>query len=295
MKNNIKKLHFDESKQYRYLFAFLMRNGIVDRNRNLFFHKCFNGKIFLFALGLKKKEKDMFNIAIVEDDSKSFDELSSLIKQYCDTKHFKYLIQRFDDGFSFLENFHSNYNLIFMDIDMPHVNGLDASKELRTIDNDVVLIFVTNLAKFAIKGYEVDATSFLVKPVNYFMIENCFKKILRRISINNENAIWINADSKSKKILYDDIIYIEVQDHFSLFHTFEGDFQIRRTLSSIENEIGNKSGFSRCSAAYLVNLKYVTNLLSDEVTLNQNVKLPITRTKKKKFDEDFTSYYGERA
>ena len=113
----------------------------------------------------------MRNIAIVDDDENIRQQLQSYLKKYTENFGEDFVVSEFSIPEAFLTNYKSNYDVVFMDIDMPGMNGLQAAKRLRELDEKVVLIFVTNLAQYAIKGYEVAATDFVVKPVEYSKFE----------------------------------------------------------------------------------------------------------------------------
>jgi len=233
----------------------------------------------------------MLNIAIVDDEINDFELLSSMIKKYCHDNDMSFKITGFHNGIEFLENYKPSFNLIFMDIDMPHIDGMKTAKQLRKIDDKVQLVFVTKLAKFAINGYEVDAISFIIKPFTYFMVENCLAKASHKIQQASNHVIILAIDSVMKKIPVDEITYIEVSNHFSIFHGFFGEIKVRKTLKSIESELGN-AGFSRCNSCYLVNMKYIEKITTDEVIVN-GISLVISRSKRKQFLEDVTNYYGD--
>ena len=118
----------------------------------------------------------MFKVAIVEDSIKDFTLLKSYLEQYEKENNIEFNIQCFENGIRFLDKFSANYDIIFMDIDMPYMNGLEVSKKIREIDKTVVLIFVTNLSQYAVNGYEVEALDYIVKPISYFnfSIKSCW-------------------------------------------------------------------------------------------------------------------------
>lgn len=108
----------------------------------------------------------MYNIAIVEDSKEATDVLKSYFDRFSEEMGARFNVVCFDNALDFLENYSSAFNLVLMDINMPHMDGMEASHRLREIDNNVTLIFVTNMAQYAIRGYEVGATDFIVKPVH---------------------------------------------------------------------------------------------------------------------------------
>lgn len=126
----------------------------------------------------------ILKIAIVEDDKTQQENNISLLKKYAEQHNAVFSFFVFDNAFLFLQDFkQGTYDIVFMDINMPGINGLDAAKEMRQIDGAISLIFVTAFAQFAIRGYEVDAYDFIVKPVN---LEHLTLKLDRLIPFLNE-------------------------------------------------------------------------------------------------------------
>ena len=135
----------------------------------------------LAALGTAQGVKEM-NIAIVEDDGKEAEALLSYIKKYGEKSGTSFDVKIFSDAENFLESYKQGLDIVFMDIELPGMNGMDASKRLRALDRSVTLIFVTNMARFAVNGYEVGAFDFIVKPVTYGSFEIKFRYAPRRFA-----------------------------------------------------------------------------------------------------------------
>lgn len=109
----------------------------------------------------------MWNVAIVEDEAESSELLRAFLERFEKEAKVSLSVSSFADGMDFISDYTPKYDLVLLDIDMPHLNGLAAAKKLRKMDDDVLIVFVTNLAQYAIRGYEVEALDFLVKPVDY--------------------------------------------------------------------------------------------------------------------------------
>ncbi|MBR1813100.1 MAG: response regulator transcription factor [Lachnospiraceae bacterium] len=120
----------------------------------------------------------MIRIAVVEDEKEYSDQLFSYLERFRKETHQAVSAELFCDGMSFLDEYKGDFDIVFMDIAMPHMNGLEAAKKLRQVDGIVCLIFITTLAQYAIRGYEVDALDFLVKPVTYELFRLKLEKAL---------------------------------------------------------------------------------------------------------------------
>lgn len=114
----------------------------------------------------------LFSIAIVEDNDMEAQVLKEYLQRYASEMDSTIEIVRFNSGFKFLDGYKAKYDAVFMDIEMPDMDGMTAARKLRTYDKNIAIIFVTNMAKYAINGYEVDALDYFLKPVHYSDIKN---------------------------------------------------------------------------------------------------------------------------
>ena len=112
--------------------------------------------------------KMAIQIAIVEDDKLASDTIKEYILRYGKENSLQFGISQYSDAVGLLDQYSAEYDIIFMDIQMPYMNGMDAAHRLRTLDQKVILIFTTSLAQYAIEGYSVDAMAYLLKPINYY-------------------------------------------------------------------------------------------------------------------------------
>lgn len=231
-------------------------------------------------------------IAIVEDQDKSAELLLDYIQRYEREKDCRFETIRFTDGLSFISDYKADIDVIFMDIEMPHLDGMAAAQKLRELDENVCLIFVTNLASYAIKGYEVSAMDFMVKPVRYFSFA---MKLDRAIRIRNRCAkaeMVLPSKNDPKRLSLDDILYIEVKNHTLIYHTVDSrTATVRGTMSGVEKQLSSQ-GFARCSNSYLVNLSKVFSVQKNTVVLIKE-ELPISRTQKAEFMRALAEFVGE--
>ena len=109
-------------------------------------------------------------------------------------------------------NCNQNFDIVFMDIELPDGNGMDLVRQMRETDKTTLVIFVTNLAQCAIEGYKVRAFDFIVKPISYYNFKLSFSNALDALEINKDIEIWIKNKEGEVRLLASRIIYIEVVD-----------------------------------------------------------------------------------
>ncbi len=233
----------------------------------------------------------MIHLAIVEDEQLYIDQLTEYIHRYEAEKKLKFKISVFSDGAEIVEDYKGVYDIIFLDIQMKFMNGMDAAEKIRELDPNVVIIFITNMTQYAVRGYEVDALDYIVKPVEYFSFSQKFSRALGRIKKDEAVYISIPLEDGILKVAVDDIDYIESQSHSMIYYTKKGTFHSRGTMRGLEEKLCNY-GFFRANKGYLVNMKHVDGV-ADNCCLIGGGKLPISRTRRKPFMDALIRYMSE--
>ena len=123
----------------------------------------------------------MFKIAIVEDQEETRESLNRFVRQYAQEQGLQVEISLITDGAEIAEHYTPGFDIIFMDVEMPRLDGFGAAEAIRAVDTDVVLVFVTNMAQYAIRGYEVDALDYVLKPVNYYQFCTKLSRAIQRV------------------------------------------------------------------------------------------------------------------
>lgn len=123
----------------------------------------------------------MFKIAIVEDREETRESLNRFVRQYAQEQGLQVEISLITDGAEIAEHYTPGFDIIFMDVEMPRLDGFGAAEAIRAVDADVVLVFVTNMAQYAIRGYEVDALDYVLKPVNYYQFCTKLSRAIQRV------------------------------------------------------------------------------------------------------------------
>lgn len=234
----------------------------------------------------------MINIAIVEDDKEQAAELETALRQYSDEYNTPLQISVFYNAVVFLEKYTAEYDIIYMDIMMPMMNGMDASRILREKDDQVMLIFVTSMQQFAIQGYEVGASDFIVKPVNYPEFKLKFTRVLARLPEKENKDILVKTETGFVRLTPAQITFVEVRGHHCVYHTVLGEYRQYQTMKNVEAQLA-RHGFVKCNNFLLVNLAHVSKIEGMSVIVDGE-ELQISHPRRKEFSQRFAEFTGSR-
>ena len=221
--------------------------------------------------------------AIVEDDAEAAKRLCKHLKRYEQERGVEFETTVFSDAVFFLFAYKPGFDCIFMDIDLPYLNGMDGAMKLREVDPLVPIVFITSLAQYAIRGYEASALDYLVKPYSYESLAMTLNRVVARVSTLRTGSIVVKNMQGARRISFDSIYYVEVHKHRLLYHTDEGVTDVWGSMPDAEKVLPQES-FCKCGVSWLVNLRHVRSIEGNFVVVGADGdRLKISRPKKKAF------------
>ena len=232
----------------------------------------------------------MLKIAVIDDEAGERAKTLSCLQFLQEKEHLEMEIREFSSGAAFLREYDHETDIVLLDIQMSGMDGMETARRLRKIDPSVILIFVTNLAQYAIAGYEYDALDYILKPINPYSFAMKLQRAVDRTAKREDDTVPVRMDRGTVLVRLSEIRYLEVDGHYIIFHTTDGDKVEYTTVKAAEERI-RKPYFVRCNQSYLVNLRYVTAIRKDSVFLGAE-ELQISRPRKKEFMEAFARFIG---
>ncbi len=236
----------------------------------------------------------MLNIVIVEDDDGDAELLTNLLDECARGSGTEISVLRFSDPLQFFDGCPKNADAVFLDICMPGLSGMDAARKIREVNSRILIVFVTNMVQYAVEGYSVQASDFIVKPATEVSVSRVLKKITDLTEMNTDRHFTIkdSVSGNMCRLRLKDILYVEVSLHKLTWHTTGGIINDWGTLDSVQEKLPGKM-FSRSHVSYLVNLEHVDRLNRDSVIVGGET-IPVSRSQKKNFYADLARYLGER-
>ena len=232
----------------------------------------------------------MIRIAIVEDEEIYVKELTGYLDEYQSESGENINIAIYHDGDTILSDYRAQFDIILMDIQMKFMDGMSAAEEIRKQDSEVIIMFITNMTQYAIRGYEVNALDYILKPVSYFAFSQKLSKAIGRIRKREKKFITISVKGGIVRLCIEDIYYVESVGHNLLYHTAHENYMTSGTLKTIDEEL-RPFGFSRGNKCYLINLEHVDGI-KEKCAVVKGKMLQISRPRMNSFMHDLTNYWG---
>lgn len=227
----------------------------------------------------------------MEDDKTYAAQLKEYLVRYGTEKNQKISVALFPDGEDIVTDYSAEFDIILMDVEMTFMDGMTTAERIREKDNEVVIIFITNMPQYAIQGYKVDALDYVLKPISYFAFSQRIDRALTRVKKKEATYITVAQKGGKKKLNVDKICYVEVRDHDLIYHSTKGDIVTKSSMKEAEDTLGGTK-FFRCNRCYLVNLEYVEDFRGNDVTVASDV-IQVSRARKKAFMDALNDYMNE--
>ena len=232
----------------------------------------------------------MIRIALVEDEAEVRAQLQGYVQRHTRQYGTEFAVTEFADGMELLDDYRPVYDILFLDVEMKHLDGMETAQHIRALDSDVMIVFITNMAQYAIKGYAVGALDYVLKPVPYFAFSQQLQKAEEQLRRRTRHYLAVPVEGGLRRLDTSRIYYIESEGHRVRFYTEEGDFAAPGALKALEEKLADRP-FARCNSGYLVNLAQVQAVQQNTVQVGP-YELQVSRPKRKSFLAALTDYIG---
>lgn len=236
----------------------------------------------------------MLKIAICDDENIFLNEYKTIIEKICTENLIKCTIDTLNNGYTAIDNY-NKYDLILLDIDMPHLDGISAAEQINKLKGHLdipYIVFVTSKDNLVFNALKQFPYSFIRK--NHFSedIEKCILSINNKLSDKvikypikaGRNTIFLNPN---------DIIYIEKDKNYVIFHTKYDEYRERSNIDEKLKDLAS-SNFIRTHIGYLVNLTYIEEIANTEVTLLDGTKIPVSKSYKQSVKDIYFDWMVKR-
>lgn len=232
-------------------------------------------------------EMDGIRIAICDDCEEDRKFIKDVLDEYAKGQKNLFYVEEFESGEAFLRRETNRFALIFLDIFMTGINGMEVARTLRERGEKAMLVFCSSSREFAVESYEVNALHYLIKDRNKELLYQVLDKFFQAFPVGR--SIEVKTGRERRMILMQDIVYVEANNKKCIIHTKEEEIEVTMTMSEM-NELLTLPEFARPIRYAIVSLKEVTAVPTDIVRLSNGVEIPIGRGERKNMKQAFAEY-----
>ena len=230
----------------------------------------------------------MIHIAVCDDEMHMSNHIRALISDFFRRKNVETEILQFSCGEELLK-YDRPIDILFLDIQMRDMDGMETARKLREKKFRGFLIFITVLKEMVFQSFEVQAYDYLVKPIE----EKHFDKTMERLLVSMQNAseanLLIQKGYESRMISLEEIVFCEIIDRKIYLHLTSSEVvDYYERLENLETKLGSR--FFRCHRSYLINLKYLKSYKNGTAYLEGGKEIPVSRLRGKEFSSVILHY-----
>ena len=231
----------------------------------------------------------MLSIAVCDDEIIECCNMARKIKDILEEMGRPCIVRQFQSGGELLQALES-FDIVFLDIKMPEISGMELAKEMRKQGRLSLIIFITSASEYVFDAFDVEAFQYLLKPIQTDKLKNVLEKATKRIQIDdNTDFLIISANRQIQKVFLKDILYIESIGRIAIIHCNGGTLEAYEQIGVLEDKLSDKS-FFRCHKCFLVNLNYVDAFNKTEVQLENGEKIMLAKRRYEDFQKRILSH-----
>lgn len=238
----------------------------------------------------------MLYLTICDDENTQLSLLKSYVAEWAGERRHETDITlcRNADEYLFHREEKQEMDILLLDIDMPGMDELSLARRLRRQGEIVQIIFVTGLSDYALEGYEVEAVSYILKPVKKERLFACLDRAWERRG-REEPALLLETPGGMARARLKDVCYLESAAHDTQVHSilWAEPLRCRTGIRQMEERLeGAGLPFFRIHRSYLVNLAYVSRIARKEVVMDNGEALPVAKNRWEALNRAYMEYYG---
>lgn len=238
----------------------------------------------------------MIKIAVCDDEKSERQLLCKYIEEWAAGKGDTAAIRCFESAESFLFSWEDEkaYDALILDIEMGNMNGMELAGKIRETDGEIPILFVTGYTEYMQYGYDVDALHYLLKPVRREKLFSVLDRLPERRT--GTEKIFLQTEEGNIRVLLRDVWYVEAEGHRCVLHTKSGSIALKEGISGMEKRLEAYPSIIKSHRSYLVNLEHVSSVLKEELLLDNQERVPLSRNMRKAANDAFIRCYckGER-
>ncbi len=235
----------------------------------------------------------MLLIAVCDDIPIECADIAKQIETILKQSNTDFMIKKFFGGLELIQS-RESFDIIFLDIKMPNINGMELAKQIRKQGRQSLIIFITSASEYVFDAFDVEAFQYLLKPIQTDKLKNVLEKATKKMQIDaNIDFLMISANRQIQKVFLKDILYIESIGRIAKIHCNNGTLETYEQIGILEDKLSDKF-FFRCHKCFLVNLNFVDAFNKTEVRLENGEKIMLAKRRYEDFQKAILSYMKKK-
>lgn len=223
----------------------------------------------------------MICIGICDDEKHMSDHIRAMTSDFFRKKNREIHLRTFLSGEELL-NYNGQIDILFLDIQMKGMDGIETARKLRADKFRGFLVFITVLKEMVFQSFEVQAYDYLVKPVDKKQFEKTMERIYTSMQNASEDSLLVQKGYEGRIILKDEIVFGEIMDRKIYLNLTSGEVvDYYERIENLEIKLGGR--FFRCHRSYLINLKHLKGYKNGTAYMDNDKEVPVSRLRSKEF------------
>ncbi len=230
----------------------------------------------------------MISIAVCDDDLLECCALAEKISTLLGFKQLEYDIRQYGSGEELMKA-PIAFDLIFLDIRMKTMNGLEVAEELRRRGKPFILVFVTLSEDYVYEAFDVEAFHYLLKPIDHEKLAKVMNSAMTKLNVRQDGFIIVHKNRQKIKVALEDIIYLEITGRVTKIHCQDYEVEYYEQISTLEQKLKGQD-FFRCHKSYLVHFKNVVSFDKHEIVLENGERVLMSKRRYQEFTKGMMRY-----
>jgi len=233
------------------------------------------------------------NIAIVDDNYDEQENLCAFLKDYASANHLQIMLSRFKSGEEFLDGYSPYlYTVIFLDIYMSGISGIDTAKKIREADRDTLVVFLTSSDDHMMSAWRVHAYEYILKPVKKEQVFMTMDDILDRTTSLDSKRFSFTSQKQQISILFSDLVSVttDLHNYLEITDKTGETWNTRMTFNQAQEQLSSDPRFLLLRRGVLVNMDYITGFSNDVCQIEGGIQIPIIIRSRKKIEQTWQNY-----
>ncbi len=234
----------------------------------------------------------LVRMAIVEDEAKLHDYYGKMVEAWGKAGNIRTAITYVESAEEYLFKYEGQniFDIIFLDVCMKDMNGMELAHEIRKSDRNVQIVFLTGKPEFVYEGYEIGAVRYLIKPVQEGELIKALDACMEKLGSSREDYLTMKYQGENLRLSRSGILFIQVEGHYLKMQTVDRVYEWKASLKEMQEKL-DPARFVQANRSVLVNLEFVSKITREECILENGEVIPVSRGAYGPLNEAFMKYF----